>query len=151
MLLSMPHIVLDYDPDLPDAPSLPADTSALVYFLSWAYSARYGASHELADMSMLLRGEFGIDLRPLLLFADRNVEEEADEDAMRRAWQDAAPLADSCLAAAEGLSRDDERLAFVSRDYPSLRDNILALGECARYAAEHASRIRVTYVLEDEE
>src|SRR3990172_12738077 len=72
------------------------DTSDLVYFLSFAYSARYGSTHELTQAALLLRGELKIDLRPLLTFADSDVEEEADAEALERAWQDAGPLAECC-------------------------------------------------------
>src|SRR3972149_3014726 len=92
----MPRIVLDFDPAQDDAPGFASDTSDLVYFLSWAFSARYGANHELSLAALLLRGEFKIDLLPLLTFADRNVEEPADAEALERAWQDAAPLAEGC-------------------------------------------------------
>ena len=78
----MPRIVLDFDPPWDDAPAFAADTSDLVYFLSWAFSARYGGNHEMSVASLVLRGEFGIDLRPLLTFADREVEMEADAEML---------------------------------------------------------------------
>ncbi len=105
MLISMPRIVLDFDPPQPDAPSFSGDTSDLVYFLSWAFSARYGGNHEMSAASLILRGEFGIDLKPLLTFADREVEMEADADMLERAWQDAGPLADCCDQNREGLAQ----------------------------------------------
>jgi hypothetical protein len=142
------RIILDFDPAWDDAPALSGDTSDLVYFLSWAFSARYGASHELAEASMLLRGEFGINMRPLLTFADRDVEMEADAEMLEKAWQDAAPLADSCRETAEALGSDDERLVAIRADYPRLQENIAELGRIAEAAAEHGARIRVTFELE---
>ena len=61
----MPRIVLDFEPEQPDAPELETDTSDLVYFLSWAFLTRYGANHELSLAALVLRGEFKIDLSPL--------------------------------------------------------------------------------------
>ena len=144
----MPRIVLDFDPPQPDAPGFASDTADLVYFLSWAFSTRYGANHELSIAALILRGEFKIDLSPLLTFADRDVEDPADADALERAWQDAAPLAESCEAVARALASDDKRLVDIGEEHPSLRDNIEELGHIAGWAAERGVRIRVTYLLE---
>lgn len=146
----MPHIVLDFEPALDGAPDFASDTSDLVYFLSWAFSTRYGANHELSLAALVLRGEYGVDLSPLLTFADRNVEDEADADMLERAWQEAAPLAECCEQVAKALGGDDARLADVREEYPALQGNIEELGRSARWAAERGARIRVTYVLEDE-
>ena len=91
----MPHIILDFDPPQPGAPEFSADTSDLVYFLSWGYSSRYGATHELSALAQVLRRDFSLDLVPLLTFADRDTEDPADEEALVLAWQDAASLAAS--------------------------------------------------------
>jgi hypothetical protein len=144
----MPRITLDFDPAWDGAPKLEGDTSELVYFLSWAFSARYGASHELAEASMLLRGEFAIDLKPLLNFADRDVEMEADAEMLEKAWQDAGPLAQTCREIVTALESGDERLESLQKDYPGLKGNIAALGSTAEAAAERGSRIRVTFELE---
>src|SRR6185437_3116397 len=57
-------------------------TDMLVYFLSLAFSTRYGAQHDLARLALILRGVHKIDLDPLTTFADRDVEVEADVDAI---------------------------------------------------------------------
>ncbi len=145
----MPHIVLDFDPALSDAPEFSSGTSDLVYFLSWAFSARYGANHELSLAALILRGEFKIDLLPLLTFADRQVEEPADAEALERAWQDAAPLAECCQQVAAALASGEKRLVALQEEYPGLKRNIEDLGMIAACAADHGARIRVTYVLED--
>jgi hypothetical protein len=144
----MPQIVLDFDPAWPDAPVFAAESDSLVYFLSWAFSARYGASHELAEASMLLRGEFGIEMRPLLTFADREVEMEADAEMLEKAWQSAAPLAEACEEVAEALGSDDARLVAIREDYPALRDQVAELGRIAAAAAQRGARIRVTFEME---
>lgn len=146
----MPRIVLDYDPPQPDAPDFEEDTSDLVYFLSWAFSARYGGNHEMSIAALILRGEFKIDLVPLLTFADRNIEDPADAETLERSWQDAAPLAECCAKVAEALGSDEKRLSALNDEYPALRRNIEELGQRAAWAAQHESRIRVTYTLEDE-
>ena len=146
----MPRIILDFDPPQPEAPGFTADTSDLVYFLSWAYSARYGASHELSEAANVLRNDLKIDLLPLLTFADRNVEDPADEETLLRAWQDAAPLAQCCEATAMALDSGNERLDELTEDYPALRLNIEELGRLAGWAAGRGARIRVTYELEED-
>jgi len=146
----VPRIVLDFDPPQTDAPQFASDTTDLVFFLSWAFSTRYGANHEMSIAAIVLRSEFKIDLLPLLTFADRNVEDPVDEEALERAWQDAAPLAECCALVYDALGSDERRLAALRDDYPTLRDNIRELGRIAGWAAGHGARIRVTYELEDE-
>ena len=145
----MPRIVLDFDPPQPEAPGFRDDSSDLVYFLSWAFSARYGGNHEMSLASLVLRGEHGIDLKPLLTFADRNVEMEADTEMLEKAWQDAGPLADCCDAVARALRGDDRRLQALVEEYPRLPHQIEELGQIAEWAAESGRRIRVTFTIEE--
>lgn len=144
----MPRIVLDYDPPWDGAAQFSGESDSLVYFLSWAFSARYGASHELSEASMLLRGEHGIEMRPLLTFADRDVEMEADAEMLEKAWQDAMPLAEACKEVAEALGGDDPRLIAIREDYPTLQGQIAELGRLAGAAAGRGSRIRVMFQIE---
>jgi hypothetical protein len=146
----MPRVVIDYDPlPLDGGRQLAADSSDLVYFLSWAFSQRYGANHELSIAALLLRGEYKIDLSPLLTFADRAVEDPADAEALDRAWQDPGPLAETCRSVAAALAGGERRLADLQEDYPRLRSNIDELAVIATSAKESGARVRVTYVLEE--
>jgi hypothetical protein len=145
----MPRVVIDYDPPpLDGGRQFAADSSDLVYFLSWAFSQRYGANHELSIAALILRGEFKIDLSPLLTFADRAVEDPADAEALERAWQDPEPLAEACRSVAAALAGGERRLADLQEDYPRLRSNIEELAAIATWAEERGARVRVTYVLE---
>ena len=141
----VPRIILDFDPPQPEAPEFEHATSELVYFLSWAYSARFGASHELSQAALILRGEFKIDLAPLLKFADRDVEDPEDQDILERSWQDAGPLAACCEQVARALESDNEALRELAGVYPGLLPSIDELGRIAGWAAERGSHIRVTY------
>lgn len=141
----MPRIILDFDPPQPAAPEFEHGTSDLVYFLSWAYSARFGASHELSQAALILRGEFKIDLSPLLTFADRSVEDPEDQDILERSWQDAGRLAACCEQVASALKSNNEALRELAGDYPGLHPSIEELGRISGWTAERGSRIRVTY------
>ena len=141
----MPQIILDFDPPQPNAPNFEHGTSDLVYFLSWAFSARYGASHELAVAALILRGEFKIDLNPLLTFADRNVEDPEDQKVLDRSWQDAGPLARCCAEVVQALHSGNQRLQELNGNYPGLRRSIEELGGIAAWCAEHGARLRITY------
>jgi hypothetical protein len=145
----VPRIVLDFDPPRPDAPQIEGDSSDLVYFLSWAFSARYGGNHEMSVASLVLRGEFGIDLKPLLTFADREVEMDADAEMLDRAWQDPGPLADCCDQVAKAFRSGERRLAAVAEQYPRLVDEIQELGQIAGWAAANGLRLRVTFSMRD--
>ena len=146
----MPRVILDFDPPQPDAPNFTSDTADLVYFLSWAYATRYGASHELSMAARTLR-DLGVDLQPLLTFADRKAEEPSDEEALQLAWQDSAPLSACCVAVVAVLDSNlEQALGDLAHEYPRLRDNIKELGQIAAWAAEQGAKIRLTYDLEDE-
>ena len=146
--MRVPRIVLDFDPPQSDAPAFASDTGDLVYFLSWAFSTRYGANHELSLAALVLRGEFKIDLSPLLTFADRHVEDEDDAQVLQQAWQDAAPLAECCSRVAEALASDEKRLVQVNEEYAGVRQSVRELSEIAAWAASRGARIRVTYEMD---
>jgi hypothetical protein len=144
----MPSLLLDFDPPLDDAPGFSGDTSDLVWFLSWAFATRYGASHELTLASVALRQKHGIDLTPLLTFADREVDEPADAEELERVWQDAATLADCCDAVVAAFATsEDERLVTVRAEYPALAGQLGELASNARWATERGARLRITYSL----
>jgi hypothetical protein len=144
----VPRLIVEFGPPIEDAPPpLSHDTAPLVYFLSFAFSARYGAQHDLSKASMLLRGgEHKIDLKPLLTFADRDVEDPADDKELARVWQDAAPLAECCQRVVEAIDADPAIRVLLS-DFPTLRDRIAELGEIASFAVAQESRIRLTYTM----
>ena len=143
----MPTLYVEFDPPEPCPHAFAGDTADLVYFLSFAFSARYGSTHELSRASLLLRGEFEIDLRPLLTFADREVEEAIDERELARAWQEAAPLAECCRKVVAALDSGQEQLRELTAGFPALRDRIDELARIAEWAAERAARVRLTFEL----
>jgi hypothetical protein len=119
----------------------------LVFFLSLAFSTRYGALHPLSQLSLLLRGEYKINMTPLTTFADRNVEVEADRIELERVWQDAASLADNLRAVTEKLASGDERIAALTADAPGLRELLADVQRMAEWAAERGARVRLTFEL----
>ena len=143
----MPALFIDFDPPGEPPVAFAGDTGALVYFLSFAFAARYGAQHELTKASLLLRGgEHKIDLKPLLTFADREPDDPADERELERVWQDAAPLAETCRRVVVAIDSDAairERLG----EFPTLRDRIDELGRIATWAAETGRRVRLTFMI----
>lgn len=141
----MPSVIVETDPPIEPPPSFAGDSAALVYFLSFAFAARYGAQHALTKASMLLRqGEDKIDLKPLLTFADRAIENEADRAELERVWQEAAPLAECCrrvVAKIDAEASIREELA----EFPALRGLIDELADIAARAADASARIRLSY------
>ena len=126
-------------------------SDVLVYFLSLAFSTRYGSIHPLSQLALLLRGEMKIDLGPLTTFADRNAEVEADERELERVWQDAGPLAETLgkvtAALAAARTAGDERIAVLTEDAPDLAPRLEELREMAAWAAGRAMRERLTFEL----
>ncbi len=123
-------------------------SDVLVYFLSLAYSTRYGSIHPFSQLALLLRGfEYGIDLKPLLTFADRDVEEAADQVELDRVWQEAAPLAATVRAVCGALDAGDARIAELTADAPDLRARLDDLRRMAEWAASRGARVRLTFEL----
>lgn len=119
----------------------------LVYFLSLAFSTRYGATHPLSQLALLLRGEMKIDLAPLTTFADRNVEEEADQRELDRVWQDASPLVETLRAVTEALTAEDEHIALLTEGAPELNLRLRDLLLMSEWAAGRGARVRLTFEL----
>jgi hypothetical protein len=143
----MPALHVDFDPPNRCPHAFAGDTSDTVYFLSFAFSARYGSTHELSRASLLLRGEFKIDLRPLLTFADRHAEDAADQRELERVWQEAAPLAECCRQVVAALDSGNPQLRELTADFPALRDRLDELARIGIWAAERGAKVRLTFVL----
>ncbi|HXF52384.1 MAG TPA: hypothetical protein VNM43_11965 [Dehalococcoidia bacterium] len=144
----MPTAFFEADTAEPCPVAFGGDTADLVYFLSFAFSARYGAQHELTALSLRLRGgDDKIDLTPLLTFADRNPEDSADQRELDRVWQEAAPLAACCRRVVEALDRGDPEVRATLERYPGLRDRIDDLRRMAEWAASRGARVRITFAL----
>ena len=139
------HFETDAAEPCPLAFGGPSDV--LVYFLSLAFSTRYGAQHDLSKLALLLRGERKIDLGPLLTFADRDVEVDADARELERVWQDAAPLAATLARVNEALDAGDPRIDELTAGSPGLRERLCDLQRMAEWAAARGARVRLSYDL----
>jgi hypothetical protein len=122
-------------------------TDELVAFLSFAFAARYGAQHDLTKLALLLRGERKIALDPLLTFADRHVEVDADARELERVWQPAGPLADTIDAVRGALESGDPAIAALVDGTPLLLPRLRELGAMARWAADRDACVRLTFEL----
>jgi len=122
------------------------ESADVVYFISFAHSERYGAGHPLAKAAGLLKRRLGVDLAPLLTFADARIESSEEERALESMWQDAAPLAECALSAAAALESTPE-LRDLSADFPELPERLRELAAMADWAAERGAKVRLTYVL----
>ena len=145
--MRMPMLFFETDAGEPCPIAFSGDTSVLVYFLSLAFSTRYGAQHDLSKLALILRGEHKIDLDPLTTFADRNVEEEADERELARVWQDAVPLAGTLNSVLAVLDHPDERIAATLADTPDLTPRLHDLLRMVEWAAVRRARVRMTFEL----
>ena len=136
----MPTLIVETTAPEPCPHAFAGDTSDVVYFLSFAFSTRYGSTHELSRASLLLRGEFNIDLRPLLTFAGREVEEASDERELERVWQEAAPLAKCCRQVVAALDRCHAGLRELTAGFPALHDRLDDLARMAHNGRPNVPR-----------
>ena len=143
----MSTLFFETDPPAANPHQFGGPTDILVYFLSLAFSTRYGSLHPLSQLALLLRGEMQVNLTPLTTFADRNVEEESDQVELDRVWQDAAPLSESITAVLKALASSDERIATLTDDTPDLARRLADLQRMAEWAASKNARVRLTFEL----
>jgi hypothetical protein len=143
----VPRFYFESDAAQPCPLEFGADADILVYFLSLAFSTRYGSLHPLSQLALLLRGEMKIDLGPLTTFADREVEVEADQVELDRVWQDAAPLAATLAGVVAALASPDERIALLTQDAPDLGARLADLQRMAEWATGRGARVRMTFAL----
>ena len=143
----MPTFFFETDAEGPCPIAFTGDASVLVYFLSLAFSTRYGSQHDLSKLALILRGEHKIDIDPLTTFADRDVEVEADERELARVWQDARTLAEALRAVLAVLDQPDDRVAALLAGTPDLTPRLHDLLRMVEWAAERGARVRMTFEL----
>ncbi len=147
---------VEFDPPPENSETLPAfadDPVIVLFFQSWAYSVDFGGTHELAQAAQHLKNRLKVDLRPLLRYADRDIETPNDQREMDRSWQPAVDLA-ACARAVSGVwIAPDDTLAPLIEGYHHLAPRLLELAEMCDWAAAHHSdaRVRMTFLLETPE
>jgi hypothetical protein len=121
------------------------DPEVVLFFASWAYTIQFGGMHELAQAALHLQRKHKANLRPLLRYADRNIDDEADARELERAWQPAAELAACCRAVVAALESGDARLAELMAGHEALAPRLRDLASICDWAAEHEARVRLSF------
>lgn len=125
------------------------DPAIVLFFQSWAFSLRFGADHELARAAAHLERQLKIDLKPLLKYADRDVETAADEQEMRRSWQPAIDLAACAREVALAWETPDATLAPLIAGYEHLALRLRELAAMCDWAAARDTRVRMSFDLRE--
>ncbi len=136
---------VEFETDEPCPVTFSGDPEIILFFISWAFSVRYGADHELAEIAQRLDRAYKIPLGPLLRYADRDVLDDADRREFERVWQNAAPLAECCRQVAAVLDSGDERLDALLDGYEALAPRLLELATMCDWAAERSARVRLSF------
>ena len=123
------------------------DPDIVLFFASWAYAVQFGGMHELAQAALHLQRKHKVNLRPLLRYADRQIDDESDERELERCWQPAADLAGCCHAVVTALESGDEKLAALVDGYSTLAPRLRELASIGEWAAEHGARTRLSFDL----
>jgi len=152
---------VEFDPALEGGEACPVtfedDPVIILFFQSWAYSLEFGGTHELAQAAQYLKTKLKLDLRPLLRYADRDIETANDQREMDRSWQPAADLAACARAVAAAWATPDATLAPLIEGYAHLAPRLLELAAmCDWHAArvttpDVEARVRMTFLLETPE
>lgn len=127
------------------------DPTVVLFFASWAFSAQFGGQHELAQAAGVLRTRHRIDLKPLLRYADRNVESPADAQELERSWQPPVELAACARAIADAWERPDAALAPLIAGYAHLAPRLRELAAMCDWGAARGARVRMSFDLADHE
>ncbi len=156
---------VEFDPAPEDGEVCPVafedDPVIILFFQSWAYSLEFGGTHELAQAAQYLKTKLKIDLRPLLRYADRDIETANDQREMDRSWQPATDLAACARTVAEAWATPDTTLAPLIEGYAHLAPRLLELAAMCDWHAARATtpdgtpdveaRVRMTFLLETPE
>ncbi len=148
-------VEFDPAPDEPCPVVFADDPVIILFFQSWAYSLEFGGTHELAQAAQYLKTKRKLDLRPLMKYADRDIETPNDQREMDRSWQPAGDIASCARAVAEAWTAPDDTLAPLIQGYAHLAPRLLELASMcdwhvARVAPDEA-RVRMTFLLETPE
>ncbi|MCK9486625.1 MAG: hypothetical protein M0R73_07980 [Dehalococcoidia bacterium] len=133
------------------------DPAIILFFISWAYSAEMGGTHELALAASHLRRQLKVDLKPVYQYADRNVDTPQDRMELERSWQPAADLARAATEIAEHWEHPDDTLAPLIEGYQHLAPRLRELAAMCEWAVQHAGpeapavRVRMSFDLENTE
>ena len=130
------------------------DPAIVLFFISWAYSAEMGGSHELAQAASHLRRQLKVDLRPVYRYADRNVETPQDRMELEQSWQPAANLAACVRAIADHWEHPDATLAPIVVGYEHLAPRLRELAAMCDWAVSTGgpdAKVRMSFDLENTE
>ncbi|MYB41322.1 MAG: hypothetical protein F4X76_03840 [Chloroflexi bacterium] len=144
---ALPPLHVEFDTDEACPIAFGGDSSVVLYFASWAFSLRFGAQHELAKAASRIETLHKVALRPLLRYADRRVEDEADRRELQRMWQDPAALADCCRAVAAATTAGDRQLNELLEGYEDLAPRLGELAAMCDWAAAQDAHVRLSFDL----
>lgn len=123
----------------------------VLFFASWAYTVQFGGMHELAQAALHMQRRHKVSMRPILRYADRQIDDEADERELERCWQPATELATGCRATVTALEAGDEKLDELVAGYEALAPRLRELAAIADWAAERDARVRLSFDMGHEE
>jgi hypothetical protein len=118
----------------------------LTYFLSFAVAERYGAQHELAEASGILKRQSRINLGPLLQFGDAHVENEEEREDLEKLWQDPKRVGEAARQVVDAVAKS-AKLQTLLAEFPDLVVQLEELAEIADWADEKGAKLRLTYAL----
>jgi hypothetical protein len=150
------YVEFDPAPAEPCPVAFADDPVIVLFFQSWAYSLDFGGTHELAQAAQYLKTKQKLDLKPLLKYADRDVETPNDQRELDRSWQPAGDLAACARAVAEAWTAPDDTLRPLIEGYAHLAPRLLELAAMCDWAASAApdgteARVRMSFLLEQPE
>ena len=141
-------LFIEFDTDEPCPFGFLGDPTVILFFISWAFSVRFGGMHELAQAALHMQRKHKVDLKPLLTYADRDATTDDDRRELEHAWQDAAPLGAACRAVATALEAADPELDRLTEGYDHLAPRLRELATLCDWAASRGASVRLSFYLD---
>ena len=138
----MPALYVECDPG--GVQTFHNDPRDLLALISFGAAEPFGSQHPLTELVRRLRNQHLVDVRPLLTFYDRDVEDDVDAVNLEAAWQPAKRLGQCVRAVRAAIAADDQAPALLT-EYPAVPELLAELEALATDAG--AARIRISFSL----
>ena len=120
----------------------------VLFFISWAFSVRFGGMHELAQAALHMQRKHKVDLKPLLTYADRDAIQRRRPPRARPRLAGRRARRDVGRAVATALDSDDPELARLTEGYEHLAQRLRELATMCDWAASRHAAMRLSFYLD---
>ena len=138
----MPALYVEYDPG--GVQPFRNDPHDLLALISFGTAEPFGSLHPLTELVRRLHNLHLVDMRPLLTFYDRDVEDDVDGATLEAARQPANRLEQCVRDVPAAIAADEQAPSLLAED-PAVPELLAELEPLATAAA--SARMRISFSL----